>query len=276
MVVDGIIMITPTIGYVDTFRIMVKTKKSDNYNINTVLIIFFGQGIKVMYYCYHPYATRVFGQTLSLLISAMALTVLKYKYPTTGQIQADDRMNENQIEGERTIEHNNNKPFIVRLYDIYHKDTLFGFCVSLFSIYLTVYAAFCVASLIVGINLAVETLGLIANLLEATTSFPTFVRVVIRKDIMTVSPILVGQYLVGDIIKILIFVLSKTPWHFIFGAGCQLTIDYISGFTYFRMSRRLDDNVDEDLSLIQNQMSSPDLKDGSLFEEDEEENEAKE
>ena len=79
-IIDPIIMITPSIGYIDTCRIMYKTKTSLAYNFKTVLIIFLGQGFKFYYYFYYPYATRIFGQTCSLLIIGIILTIFRYLY----------------------------------------------------------------------------------------------------------------------------------------------------------------------------------------------------
>jgi hypothetical protein len=74
-----------------------------------------------------------------------------------------------------------------------------------------------------------------------------FIKIVIRRDINNVSIVLVLQYLSGDMMKIVLFVLARTPWSFLFGASCQLTLDSILFITYFHLVFRASvDKADPD------------------------------
>ncbi|KAK8895907.1 PQ-loop repeat-containing protein 1 [Tritrichomonas musculus] len=237
-ILDGMIIISPTIGYIDTMRIMIKTRRSDHYNINTILIIYFAQGTKLLFYFYHKFATRILGQIIMLLSSATILTLIKFIYcdkkekievlsPAT-QNKKGNRT-ENQIE---TISRKQKN--VTYFFNIHSSATLFDFIIS-FSLYLIIiYLTFRFFFSLFG-SKAVDFLGIISNLAEALTSFPTFIRVVIHQDALTTSPLLVLQYLCGDMLKIGVYSISKAPWSFFFGAFCQLSVDIITNKCFLRL-----------------------------------------
>ncbi|OHT17477.1 hypothetical protein TRFO_02498 [Tritrichomonas foetus] len=244
-IVDFFVMICPTFGYIDTIRIMIKTRRTENYNINTVLIIFFAQGNKVLFYFFHPYATRIFGQTVCLLLAATILTMLRFLF--NKNMSSAKKNNQNK----KTKTLIDSEKFNFReVLNIFQAESFPQFLTILLAYAFIDLAIFIVCCKIFGIKFTVDTLGLIANLVESSTSFPTFIRVVINKDIITVSPVLIMQYISGDIMKIILFTISKTPWSFVFGGCCQLTVDTIMVFTFIRLSFNKERSKSEEAPLI--------------------------
>lgn len=251
---DIFIILAPTIGYIDTMRIMIKTRRSDIYNINTVLIIYFAQGTKVLFYFYHRYATRILCQAIMLLLSASILTLLKFLY-CEKQIYKENRpesQNDHRRESidrkrdsidrrRESIDRRRESIDLIALpykpksfkdfFNIAASESLFYFIVSYIIYFTIVYSSFQILYFKFGTK-AVDFLGIISNLAEASTSFPTFIRVVIHKDALTTSPLLVLQYFLGDIMKIGVYSISKAPWSFFFGAFCQLSVDIITNITF--------------------------------------------
>jgi hypothetical protein len=79
----------------------------------------------------------------------------------------------------------------------------------------------------------VDPVGLIANIIEATVSWPMFYRIVIQKQIENISVVLKFQY----IMKIGLFWITKVPSCFIFRASWQLCVDIITLLSLCRLRR---------------------------------------
>lgn len=214
--IDAFVMVMPAIGYVDTNRIMCATKSSAAYNFETVLILLSSQYLKVIYFVYHPYAIRIFGQSISQLLIALSLTFFKHRYKDPKQVRA--------------------MPYWKRILTMDSAKNYREFLVSLGFYYAAAFAVFQLAARVIGRNTAAEATGLIANIIESMVSLPIFADVVIHKVVKNVSFVLILQYLFGDMVKIALFILSKTPWFFVAGGCFQLFVDTILFAVYCRLS----------------------------------------
>ncbi|OHT12630.1 hypothetical protein TRFO_03670 [Tritrichomonas foetus] len=318
LIFDLCIIISPTVGYIDTIRIMIQTRKPDYYNPNTILLILFAQGNKVLFYIHHPYATLIFGQAISLLLAATILTILKYVFSKNGK-PADnsdqdniinnsennlsiqnmkdeekfhdniDHQNEEEDSIEITLEESNNdiqnisqnippneafrqtSNIFKYFFHIKQTKTFFHFFISIFLYGVIDFTVFKILCFLMGEKVAVDVLGLIANLVESTTSFPTFVRVVINHDILTVSQLLVFQYFFGDILKIFVFIINETPWSFVFGGCCQLMVDTVMVIVYTKMkcelSHQEENNASPFVDNTQSNLNEANLNDSTANDE---------
>jgi hypothetical protein len=220
-------MLMPTVGYVDTMRLMIRSGSSAAYNVNTVIILFAGQGLKALYYVHHRFATVVFGQCVALLICATALTTLNFWYdpPEASAL----------VIGQFTPDR---CPFFIRWLSIRRAKSCGRFVFVLAVYALVVLCVFSALCHLVGEAPIVEGIGVIANLIEATVSLPIFVRVVVQRDIADLSVVLIFQYMLADVMKIGLFLITRVPFCFIFGACCQLTVDMVTIVTYLRLRRK--------------------------------------
>jgi hypothetical protein len=220
--VSAIIIILPTVGYINTMRLMIRSHTSAPYNLTMVMIIFSGQGLKALYYFYHRFAAVVFGQCIALLICAIALTVLNFRYNLV------------EVPGYVGQFTPSTRPMLRWLF-IGHAKTFTRFTAVLTIYGVIVFAIFWSFCQLAGETPIVEVIGVLANLIEATVSLPIFVRVVVQKQLQDLSIILILQYMFGDIMKIGLFVITEVPFCFIFGAVCQLTVDVTTVVMYLRL-----------------------------------------
>lgn len=224
--ISFLIMVFPTAGYVDTIRLMMSAKSSAAYSLQTVMILNGGQGAKVLYFIYHPYAIPIFGQSVSFLIVATVMSFLKYKYDREEKSEDQIRQPPKQL----------SISDLSRLLFVSRAQNFLEYCISITLYCILSYILFLICCVIFGSEITIDTTGLIGNLIESTVSLPTFVKIVIRRDINNISTVLVLQYIFGDMMKIVLFIAAKTPWSFLFGAFCQLAIDTILFISFLQLS----------------------------------------
>jgi hypothetical protein len=199
---------------------MISTQSDEPCNLAMVMIITIAQLMKITYFFFHRYATVIFGQAITILSSAFLLTFLKFKY------SKDSHSARCAFPEPSHVVH-------IRLTETFieHLCVLTIYAGVMFIVFLTGCGIF-------GKSSAVDTLGLLGNLLDTTVSFPLFLQIVIRRDVNNISSVLVVQYIVGDIMKLFTFMFVATPWVFVFGAYCQCSIDGLTSLTFFHLQRR--------------------------------------
>ncbi|OHT08155.1 hypothetical protein TRFO_23439 [Tritrichomonas foetus] len=231
--VDLIVMIAPTSGYLDTVRIMITNKSPAAFNYNTCLILLSAHGLKILYYIYHPYAIRIFGQSITQFSVAMVMAFLKYRYSRSGPDSIQRRQSTSSIHDEIVIHRPKNK--FAYFLSITSTVTFGEFMTSFFLYALAILSLFYLSYFTINETATVDAIGLIANLIESTVSVPTFIKIVCYRDINNVSNVLILQFVFGDMMKLALFILSGTPWSFIAGALLQLTLDIILFVTYLQL-----------------------------------------
>lgn len=228
-VVDLVIIIMPACGYLDTARIMIETQNPSACNFIQCLILISAQGLKIFYRIFRPYATRVFGQSLSQFSVAFLIVFLKYHY-TKQQAQ---------------VQQEKSNPKVPNFFHITKMRTFIEFMIS-FSIYLAILILiFSVGYNYIDKKSTIESVGVVANLIETTIVLPLFYKVVIQRDINSLSKILVIQFAVGDIMRLVLFILSKAPASFIAGVCLQITLDLIMFANYLHLYLCSDKNKEK-------------------------------
>jgi hypothetical protein len=207
---------------------MINSRSAGAYNSKTVIIIFTAQGLKVFYFFFHEYSIVILGQALCLLIAATVLTFLKFRYPDQRELY---RSNPRLTELDSTIP---------RFFLPSNAASCCQFVAMMFAYALVVLVLFLVASFVIDQSEVVEFVGLFATLCESLTSLPIVARVVIGRNIQDVSPILIGQYMIGDLLKVGLILVTKAPWVFLLGAICQSSADLVCllVFAQLRFCRR--------------------------------------
>jgi hypothetical protein len=209
----------PASGYIDTMRIMIATQSDESYNVAMILIIKIAQMMKITYFFYHRYSAVVFGQAITILTSAFVLTFLKFRY------SKDANTNGCAL------------PEVSHIVSI-RRTVSCGEDLCVLVIYMAgIFVVFFAGLAVFGRNRAVDALGLIGNMLDTAISFPLFLQVVVRRNARGVSLVLVLQYIAGDIMKVLTFMVVVTPWVFVLGAYCQCCVDGLTSLTFWRLSR---------------------------------------
>jgi hypothetical protein len=228
-VITFFVIMMPTAGYFDTGRIIIQTRSPSAYNLNIVMILTMSMGLKVIYYIYHRFAFSIFGQCVSQLSVATLLSFLKFKYSANQSVTEIPLLAENPS---RTCNFGDFSRFFI----ISRARNFAEYLITLSIYFLAAFFVFLLFCRIFSEKVIVDLLGLTANLIESTVSLPMFVKIVIRGDINAVSVILVLQYIIGDMMKIGLFIITRTPWSFLVGGFCQLSIDTVIFLTFLRLT----------------------------------------
>jgi hypothetical protein len=224
-VITFLVIMMPTSGYFDTVRMMIQSQSAAPYNLNICMILNASMSLKILYYIYHRFAFSIFGQCVSQLTVATILSFLKFRYLA--------------VEEDLPLLPDGSPPAVPGLSRFLHISKARNFLeyVVILVIYFSMaFVVFIAARHVFSEKLIVDLLGLIANLIESTVSIPMFVKIVIRRDINAVSVVLVLQYIVGDMMKIALFIITRTPWSFLCGGFCQLSIDTVLFITFLRLT----------------------------------------
>ena len=234
------VMIMPTSGYVDTCRLMIQSQSPGAFSYMTTLILISAHGLKILYFIYHPYALRIFGQSVTQFLIAFVMAFLKYHYSKayisteSSQIQ---RRHSTTISPKKHAHQLYQNRLDLSYYLMITSTKSFAEFFLSFLLYATAsISLFFIIYYMVNETLAISLVGVVANIIDSTVSIPTFVKIVIRRDINNVSFVLIMQFICGDYMKLALFIFSHTPWSFIAGAVFQATIDTILFFVYLKLS----------------------------------------
>lgn len=256
---DIFVMFMPTIGYLDTVRLMVVNKSPAAFSYNTCFILLSAHGLKLLYRLYHPYAARIFGQSVTQFSVAFLMAYLRYYYARQSGQRKQSNENRRFSHSDTILDVQTEKLSKFKYYFYMARTKTFSeFMTSFFLYTFIILNIFFISVTFFDETFVVDTLGVIANLIESTVSVPTFIKVVIHKNINSVSTLLILQFILGDIMKMALFILSHTPYSFIAGCCLQLTLDTILFFTYVRLLFcPLKGNLDQDENAV-NSLLNPD------------------
>lgn len=253
-VIDIFIMFMPTIGYIDTVRIMITEQSANAFPYNTCIILLISHGLKVIYFIYHPYAIRLFGQSVTQIGAALLMAYVKFYY--SGQnYKARRKSSANSLKEEIQMQKSN------LLYYLYIRNTknFFEFLISVVLYIIFSLFIFFISYNILGEKLIIDVIGILANLIESTVSIPTFIKIVIKKDITNLSVLLIVQFVVGDIMKLVLFILNSAPLPFLAGSLLQISLDFTLFTFYIQLSFCRKTNPSEEEVLIENKKSQDDI-----------------
>lgn len=262
LIIDLIIMIIPTIGYLDTLRIMIKNKNPDVFPEQIIIILLIAHSMKIMYFIYHHYAIRIFGQSVSQIIVALLLAYTKFYYLN---------INSNKPKRRRSSAHGDKdhpQSFFSTYCRIPAPKDFFKFLIYILFHIFGIFAVFRLFYHCFSHKFMVNILSYLANFIESGISIPIFVRVVIRKDVNNVSTLLILQYISGDILKLGLFLLNHTPISFIVGSILQLALDVTICIYFVHLRIKLHKKSD-DAMLIPKERSYADNESSLTETEDE-------
>jgi hypothetical protein len=259
--VTVIVIIFPTVGYVDTIRIMVNSRSNAAYNLKTIMIIMTAQGIKVFYFFFHRYSLTILGQAIALIIVAAVLTYVKFLYADQNEFR---RLTPHPVFLDCS--------HICRLWNVSQASSFSEFLTVLMRYGLVFFVFFLCFCIVIGRSATVECMGLIATLCESATSLPIVFQVVFSHSIRDISPILIFQYICGDLFKVGLIVVTAGPLVFLFGALCQVIADLacMIVFIQLKLAQQDDftcleqDNIELDEKVCSDDHSSEYCKDVSI------------
>ena len=221
----AVVIIMPSLGYGDQLVKMISKKSSGFLNKSTALILLFTNYLRFIYWIFEPFETYLLGQSVAVFTLQICLFAFSFYY---------EHEKHGQVGFIRIRERSASLKYFLAVNEV---RTVFDFVISL-SIYgIAIGLIFAALARALGINTACTVFIIIANLVDTTVSIPLFVTVVVEHRIENTSALLIGQYLVGDVLKLLMFWLGGSSWPFVFGALLQTFIDGISAVSFIARSR---------------------------------------
>ena len=251
-------MLMPTIGYIDTARLMINQKSDDAFSMHVALVLFTSNALKITFWFFEPYPALIFGQAVFLFLSQLLLSYLHFKYLYYEEKESESsstsqsihlanfqRMKLPKIQRRQSIGLPSPSPFsrfqslsnsffsTFNFLHIQSTTTYLQFCISLISGYIVFLIIFLISWLIFGGERVISLLGLIANVIDAFQTFPLFIKIVIKGDNESTSWVLLVQQEFGDLFKIVIIQMSGSPFVFLLGSLLMLAMDSTNLFFYF-------------------------------------------
>lgn len=226
-IIDIFIMFMPTIGYLDTVRIMIKSQSSTAFPYNTCLILLSSHGLKTLYFIYHPYALILFGQSVTQIGAALLMAYVKFYY-SGKSYKSRRRSLTNSIKDEIQKQ----KYFLYYYMNVKNSKNFFEFLISITFYLIISMFFFFIFFFVIGEKVTIDMIGILANLIESTVSIPIFIKIVFNKDITNISILLILQFVIGDFMKLALFILNKAPLSFIGGSLLQMSLD-LTLFAFF-------------------------------------------
>lgn len=229
-ILNVIISIMPTIGYLDQLKKMIETEDSSSFNMTTALILLFSNTLRFIYWTFEPFQAYLLGQSIAVFLVQLILSLKSFEY--------------NEVPRSFTSSLKSMKLKIPSLSDfqkwlkITKAKTSLDFILSLITYAIIMIAAFAVMSMIIGLKASLQIIIFASNIIDTTVSFPMFKRIVIDHNVHNLSVVLIGQYLLGDLLKIIMFTVGGSGFAFMFGAILQTTIDGTDAIFFALLSKK--------------------------------------
>ena len=212
MVVSLCVVFAPSAGLFDTLRKMAITGSGTCYNRQTGSIQIVTNLLRFVYWRHRPVKSFLVHQSLSVFTLHVLLSVLSF-----------------------LLDHGDPKVRLQQhVWDVSNVSEFVTHIVVLFVSIVTVFGVVCVW---VDVSFALTATIVLANGLDVLTSMPHFIQIVCWREVAHVSRVVVLQYLVGDIMKVVLFVVGKSGWPFIASAIVQTVMDSILVTSYFYQTR---------------------------------------
>lgn len=217
----------PTLGYLDQIRLLIMRKNPEIYSMNTALILILSSFIKISFYVVEPFDYRLLGQAICLFVVGLIHTYFHFYY-------------RNRTKQNPTLIFNSERSFsnffsinnLIKKFNVYNSTDFLQFLFSISLYFIIITGLFSMGVFLINSHFSVYIMSIVASVIDSFVSVPTFKRVVIYGDISTTSSVLVLQYVLGDIFKIIIFHFTRAPFAFTVGASFQLLLDLTLSIRY--------------------------------------------
>jgi hypothetical protein len=215
-----ILMIFPTIGYVDKLRKMIKASSPEFFDMNTALILLVSNHLRFLYWMFEPYQVYLLGQAIAVFLMQILLAIFAFYYQNvrrgrTGSIS--NRFLENRLH------------YYVQIRKVV---SAVDFLISVICYGSAMFATFMLSTAVFGVERVCTSVILVANILDTFVSIPQFVTIVINRNIAAASSVLLVQYISGGWFKLVMYLASGIAWPFVFGALLQVSLDLIVAVSF--------------------------------------------
>ena len=208
-----IVILMPTIGYIDQFFTILKSKRTDLFNKKTGYILLLSNYLWFIYWSYEPFQVYLLGQSISVFLIILLLSFSTFS------------------KGFYPFKSINFKNFI-KSFKISNSQNYFEFFISLVINSILILLIITILCIFFGRKFIFNIIIVLSNLIDTLVSFPQLIQVIKYKNFENCSMVLIYQYLIGDILKLFMFYYGKSGFAFIFGSIIQTLIDFTIFYQY--------------------------------------------
>ncbi|KAI8641056.1 PQ loop repeat-domain-containing protein [Parasitella parasitica] len=245
IILSAIMVIAPTVGYVDQYRIILKNKTSLGFNSVTCAILCFANILRLFFWLGKRFDNTLLFQSIAMLTAMLTLLQLVVKYkphdlPFTPLIRHDSVASSRSSSSSGSSHSSHRRAAIEQRIELkWYQRTFWDWdyfidyvnCLLLFtSIVGTLYI------FLHEHNWFVEALGFLSLGIESTLPLPQLLTNFRQKSVDGFSLLILASWFLGDSFKAFYFVYQNSPIQFVVCAVIQLTFDTIIVFQFIVFS----------------------------------------
>ncbi|KAF1797996.1 PQ loop repeat-domain-containing protein [Mucor lusitanicus] len=243
IILSAIMVVAPTVGYFDQYRIIVKNKTSLGFNSVTCAILCFANILRLFFWLGKRFDNTLLFQSIAMLTAMLALLqiVVKYKphdLPFTPLIRHDSASSYSSSNSSNSS-HHHGAAIEQRIELKWYQRTFWDWdyfvdyvnCLLLFTSVVGILYVF-----LHGHEWFIEALGFLSLGIESTLPLPQLLTNFKNRSVDGFSLLILASWFLGDSFKAFYFFYQHSPIQFVACAIIQLTFDTIIVFQFILFS----------------------------------------
>lgn len=206
----------PTFGYLDQLGRIIKTKSSENFKIDSSIVLLLSNYLRIIYWYWKQFDSYLLWQSIWMIGVQLTLAFVYYYYKPDilgSQNDQEESSDTGKIES------------------IFPKNFLqFMVCVIVFALVL-ITTAIGLHS-VFDANVIIEGVGVLSNLIDCVVTLPQFILVVIQREIKYVTVPLLLQWILALGCKLTLYIMRPVPLPFMLGLSVQAFLTFFIVFSY--------------------------------------------
>jgi hypothetical protein len=225
LILLAIVILLPTLGYIDLLRSLITTHSPAFCNIYIAIILFFSNLLRCIYWIFEPIEVYLLGQSIAVVVVQFMLVFGAFYF-------VEEKHGKPVVF--LKITHRKQVSYYARIWKV---KTAQDFLVAIIGYVVLISAVSFAAMSIFGVKQICTVLIVIANIVETGVSFPQFMEIVVNRRIENSSSLLVSQFAFGDLSKIAMFLWAGSGWPFVMGGILQFCVDSFVGISFLWQKR---------------------------------------
>ncbi|KAL4498568.1 hypothetical protein ABPG72_019686 [Tetrahymena utriculariae] len=210
--VDILMVFGPVYGYYSQYSKIQKEQTIGNFSIDVCAILLFANILRVLFWFGERYETPLLFQSLLMIVTQFILLAECLKVS-------------NQNKTNKSIEYRDGGLASVKFWNKFWRwldIRSYAESVITFTVFFTL-----VTIMFVHNYAAVQVIGLISAMIEATLGFPQMIKNYQNQNASGISYGLIGSWFLGDFSKTIYFIYKSAPLQFTMCGVIQLTVDIL-------------------------------------------------
>ena len=241
ILLDAMASLGPSIGYLDQLKNMLKEKTSENFKMNSSILLLLANTIRIIYFSQKTFPSYLLVQSIWMVFLNLTLGILYYYYKPTESKEKEfdiDVVPSTDLESDSEateVIHTKCKcriPFHIRfetsetMCQFFSSYTFFIFMMFIWTVAFT---------FLFGRHFAANFNGVLSNTIDCFVQMPPFIIVCFKRKIQYVTPLLVVQWFFAVFFKLTLYIFDPVPWPFILGLAIQAIFTFGVTFSYIQI-----------------------------------------